>query len=195
MRKSLQGRGLGERDPRAWRARAKGKQGRTGGKKIQGGAASPGWPQRHRKTGHRLSLCVLQDVNREADRAKAQVQWSRGGCGERNGSVTSASSLSMVKAYASELCQPNVAGGCRGVWAPGTRLGQTGRWSCCGSRGPGKQGCWARRDRGSGGRWSLATPAGPYTGPVRDVTLIVNHLSWLHVNPLSTYLNFNFTIV
>lgn len=35
----------------------------------------------------------------------------------------------------------------------------------------------------------------PGTGLVKDASLIVNHLSWLYINLLSTNLSFNFTTV
>lgn len=44
-----------------------------------------------------------------------------------------------------------------------------------------------------GGNWQIQ--ADTFTALVEDATLIVNHLSWLHINYFPTNLNFKFTTV
>lgn len=53
---------------------------------------------------------------------------------------------------------------------------------------------WEAGLLGDEGQW-LRRKVEPGTGLVKDATLIVNHLSWLYINLLSTNFSFNFTTV
>lgn len=130
----------------------------------------------------------MQEVSREGDRPSQctrPMEQSGAGGMRREELICQPSvfSLSMVEAYASELCFPNIPGRCEGSLGHMDSAAQT--WPLelwwlleAGEAGLlGEEGQWSQDE---GGAWQIQA---------EDETSIVNHVSWLPINPLSINLS------